>query len=308
MRRAALAIQDVVLLVYMSLVAVLLRARAPSGGPGPIFWQVLGGGVIFAATAVAARRVTKIPLRVRLNVYRVVIVTAIVWSYLILRDVLPIIRTDSVDASLAAADVRLFGTDVTLWLERWNRPAIIEWLSFYYFNYYTLNLAFVIGVLWIEGPGSSAVEFGIGTALLFSLGHLGYMCVPAFGPVTFFADRYHGPLQGGPFLRLMLASVEGGGAMKDVFPSMHTGASVWFALFSLHRARLDRRWRKPAAVTAFVVVNIVISTLVLRWHYVVDVLAGIALASAVAYASARVGPWEEERRRRLGLPGVWTFE
>ena len=60
--------------------------------------------------------------------------------------------------------------------------------------------------LWIEGvghgghaggrpqtPGPSAVEFGIGTGLMFSLGHLGYMAVPAFGPVTFFADRYHGP-------------------------------------------------------------------------------------------------------------------
>jgi membrane-associated phospholipid phosphatase len=131
--------------------------------------------------------------------------------------------------------------------------------------------------------------------------------VPAFGPVVSYAGRYQGPLQGGPFLHLVLASVEGGGAMKDVFPSMHTGGSVWFALFALHRARLDRRWRVPAALAVFVAANIVVSTVVLRWHYAVDVLAGIALASVVAFAAAQIAPWEEARRKELGMPGVWTF-
>ncbi len=135
------------------------------------------------------------------------------------------------------------------------------------------------------------------------------MAVPAFGPVTFFARAAtHGPLQGAPSSRLVIASVASGGAMKDVFPSMHTGASVWYALFALHRARLDRRWRRPAAVAAFVVANIVFSTLVLRWHYVVDVLAGITLATVVALVAARLAPWEEARRRRLGLAPVWRFE
>ena len=84
---------------------------------------------------------------------------------------------------------------------------------------------------------------------------------------------------------------------------MHTAGSVWFALFALHRARLDRRWRIPAALAAFTAANIVVSTVVLRWHYVVDVLAGITLASTVAFAAARIAPWEEARRKRLGLPG-----
>ncbi len=307
MRRAALALQDIVLLVYLSTVAVLYLVRAP--GPGPVFWRLVGGTVLLAVTAVVARTVTRIPLRARLGVYRVVIVGAIVWSYLVLRDVLPVVRHDTVDPSLAAADARLFGTDPTLWLERWNRPAIVEWLAFFYFNYYTLMVAFVIGVLWIEGPRSpAAVEFGVGTALLYCIGQLGYMVVPAFGPVAFFADRYHGPLVGGTFLHLVLDSVASGGAQKDVFPSMHTGGSVWYALFALHRATLDRRWRWPAAATVFVVANIVVSTVVLRWHYVVDVLAGITLATLVALAAARLGPWEEARRRRLGMPAVWSFD
>ena len=310
MRRAALALQDLVLLAYLSTVLVLLRVRAPASGPGPAFWPLVCGTLLLGTTAVVARTVTRIPLRLRLGVYRVIIVGAIVWSYLVLRDVLPIVRTDSVDASLAAADARIFsGTDPTLWLERLNRPGVIEWLSFFYFNYYTVILAYVIGVLWIEGPRSpAAVEFGIATALLFSIGHLGYMAVPAFGPVVYFADRYEGPLQGGIFLRLVLDSVASSGAQKDVFPSMHTGGSVWYALFAVHRAWVDRRWRWPAAASVFVVANIVVSTVVLRWHYVVDVLAGITLATCVALAAARLWPWEEARRKRLGMPAVWSFE
>jgi membrane-associated phospholipid phosphatase len=306
MRRAALALQDLILLAYLGVVTLLFRLRSP--GPSPVFWQLLGGTVLLATTAVVARTATRLPHRLRLGVYRVVIVTAIVWSYVLLRDVLPVVRPDAVDATLAAADAHLFGVEPTLWLERLNHAPVVEWLSFFYFNYYTLMLAFVIGVLFVEGPGPSADTFGIGTALLFSLGHLGYMAVPAFGPVVHYAGRYQGPLQGGPFLHLVLASVEGGGAMKDVFPSMHTGGSVWFALFALHRARQDRRWRVPAALAAFTTANIVVSTVVLRWHYAVDVLAGITLASAVAYVAVRLAPWEAARRKRLGLPGGWTFE
>ena len=91
-------------------------------------------------------------------------------------------RHDTLDATLAAADAHLSGVEPTLWLERLNRPPVIEWLSFFYFNYYTLQLAFVIGVLYVEGPGPSADEFGFETALLYTVGQLSYMVVPDLDP------------------------------------------------------------------------------------------------------------------------------
>ena len=205
MRRAALAFQDLILLAYLAVVTLLYGLRSP--GPAPVLFQLVSAArsVLFAATAIAARRATRLPRRLRLGAYRAVIVAGIVWSYLVLRDVLPVVRPDSLDATLAAADAHLFGVEPTPLAGAPEPPARDRVaLVLPTFNYYTLQLAFVIGVLYVEGPGPSADEFGFGTALLYCVGQLGYMLVPAFGPVVHYAVRYQGPLQGGPFLHLVL--------------------------------------------------------------------------------------------------------
>lgn len=302
---SVLALQDLIVLAYMALCAILLWIRSPSPGPGPVIREIYACLVLIPGAAYAARAVPQIPRVLRLNFYRVVVVGSILWGYLMLRDVLPVIRPDSVDSSLAAADQLIFGGQPVLWLERLNKRWFIEWMSFFYFNYYTLLGLHILGAVWISRSPRVAAEFGIGTALLFCIGHVGYMCVPAYGPVVYFADRFQAPLDGTTFWGLVYRSVAAGGALKDVFPSLHTGASTWLALFAVHQAVLDKRWRIPAAITVFFAANIVVSTLVLRWHYAIDVLAGLTLASSVAYAAAKLVPYEEARRKRLGWPPVW---
>ena len=225
-----------------------------------------------------------------------------------LRDVLPAIRTDAVDSTLHSIDGKLFRGEPILWLERLNHRAIIEWLSFFYFSYYALHLAFVVGVLWIARPGRVTAEYGIGIVLVIGLGQLLYMAVPAFGPVVFLADRFHAPLDGGVFWRLVASSVQSAGAQKDVFPSLHTAGPTWMTILAIRQAQIQRAWRWPAAITCFFAVNIVVSTMVLRWHYVIDVIAGLTLAAFSAFAAARLARWEEGQRRARGAPPVWTFK
>ena len=45
----------------------------------------------------------------------------------------------------------------------------------------------------------------------------------------------------------------------------------------------------------------------LRWHYAIDVFAGIALAVSVAWAVPRLVTWEERRRARFGSQGAWIL-
>lgn len=304
-RWRVLAIHDWVVVVYMFIVAALLWIRSPPPGPGPVIREVFAAIVVIPAAAFLARSMPRVPYVLRINAYRLVLVGTILWSYLMLRHVLPVIRPDSVDASLAAWDQRIFGGQPVLWAEKLNKRWFIEWMSFFYWNYYTLLLAHIVGAVWISRNPRTATEFGIGTSLLFGLGHLGYMSVPAYGPYVHFASRFQGPLDGTTFWNLVWKSVSAGGALKDVFPSLHTGASTWLALFAVHQATLDKRWRIPAAITCFFTANIVVSTIVLRWHYAIDVIAGLTLASFVAYVAAKAAPWEEARRKRLGMPPVW---
>ncbi len=308
LRAGAPSVHDALVIAYMSLVVGLLWVTAPASGPPPVIHQAYGALALMLGASFFTRALPEVPRLLRVNVYRLVIVWIMIWSYLMLRDVLPAIRTDSVDSTLHGIDGRIFGGEPILWLERLNHRPIIEWLSFFYFSYYAMHIAFIVGVLWIAPQGRATAEYSIGIVLIIGIGQLLYMAVPAFGPVVFLADRFHAPLDGGFFWRIVAGSVESAGAQKDVFPSLHTAGPTWMAILSVRQAQRHEAWRWPARITCFFAVNIVISTMVLRWHYVIDVLAGLTLAAFSAFAAARLARWEEDRRRARGAPAVWTFK
>ena len=52
--------------------------------------------------------------------------------------------------------------------------------------------------------------------------------------------------------------------------------------------------------------QIAISTMFLRWHYLIDVIAGLVLAAVVSHLSARIAIWEDEKRRGAGKEPVFT--
>jgi len=43
----------------------------------------------------------------------------------------------------------------------------------------------------------------------------------------------------------------------------------------------------------------------LRWHYLIDVVVGVALASTAVWISRPITRWELARRERLGYGDVW---
>ena len=96
--------------------------------------------------------------------------------------------------------------------------------------------------------------------------------------------------------------------MKDIFPSLHTAAPTWFTLFAFQRAKHDPRWRWPARVTAFFAANIIFSTVFLRWHYVIDVAAGLLLAFTASRLAVRLARIEEQWRSRHSFPAPWSLD
>ena len=137
--------------------------------------------------------------------------------------------------------------------------------------------------------------------MVYVIGHLGYMLVPGFGPYHHLAGQFEHDIQGGLFWKLVVATVEGAGAQKDIFPSLHTAAPTFFAIFSfMHRRTLPFRYTWP--VVGFFATQIILATMFLRWHWLIDVVAGFTLATTAAFVSRKVVDWEWTRRARLGLP------
>src|SRR6185369_2369961 len=96
--------------------------------------------------------------------------------------------------------------------------------------------------------------------LLYALGYLGYLFMPATGPVDFLAPQFQHALQGGPQYQRMMDGVKLTGVDHGALPSLHVGASVYLCLFEWRHNRLRGIAYLPLAGL------IVISTLFLRWH------------------------------------------
>jgi len=107
----------------------------------------------------------------------------------------------------------------------------------------------------------------VGFCTLYALGYVGYTLLPAAGPVAEMGQRTGGWLTqvGGNFIAQRTNGV-------DVFPSIHMAASLFLLLFDWEHRR-NHFWWVLAPV-----VGLWISTVFLRYHYGIDLVAGIALA------------------------------
>lgn len=300
------AVHDWVVLAYLLLLnAAVLRAPA-----GPVRTQVLGatGGLLAALVAVLLlvrggmlRHGLIAPLA-----YRTVLYGTVQASYFILGDLLPLVNPTTLDTELFQLDAALFGFEPALYMDRWVNPITTEWFSFFYFGYFFLLALHVIPMLLLARHRRLMSEFAFGMLIVFCVGHSVYMIVPGFGPYRALADSFQNALPAGLWHDTVMSAVSAGGAQKDIFPSLHTAAPTFITLFSFrNRDRIPFRWSWP--LVAFFTVNIIIATMFLRWHYVIDIVAGLLLATLAITLGAYVARWEAARRDALGLTREWPL-
>jgi hypothetical protein len=144
----------------------------------------------------------------------------------------------SADAALAKVDrILFFGTSPALWMEARLTPGWLELLAFAYgFFVPFINLSILVGVF--GRPDRERDLFVTGLALLYAMSFLGYLFLPARGPVVEMAGEFQAPLLGGIFHQIVLTSVERSGGPHGAFPSLHVGVSLYVCFFDLAFNRL----------------------------------------------------------------------
>jgi hypothetical protein len=236
-------------------------------------------------------------------IYRVSVLTAFLMSYFHLREILPQVSSRVVDQQILAFDLSVFGFEPALAWDRFVNAQTTEWFAFFYFSYFFMLLIHVFPMMLADRNSKRLAHFCLGVFMVYVIGHIGYMIVPGYGPYRHLAGQFDNELQGGLFLRLVIATVDAGGAQKDIFPSLHTAAPTFFAIFSyMHRRSLPFRYTWP--IVTFFATQIILATMFLRWHWLIDVIAGLVLATGAAFASRAIVSWEWKRRARVGLPPV----
>ncbi len=290
-----LAAQDVIALAFH--LCMWFRALAAPDSPGATIARA--STVFFLLVTIAAFAVSRGEIlpsrRARSLVYRLGIFLPIFLSYFQGMVLLPALQADLYDLRLLAIDELLVGTTPAVWLAQFNYRPLIEWVAFFYYCYFYVLAGMILPALFSDS-GRRMQEILAGSLLVATVGHVVYTIVPGLGPyATLVFDE---PLNGGFWWRQVEAAVAAAGAQLDIFPSLHTAYPVFFALLA-YRHRHDRVFRYLWPIIAFIALNIVAATMVLRWHWLIDVLAGLLLAFAALRFAIFVGDREQYRGTRL---------
>ena len=299
------AYHDWLVFIYFVVLCVLSLTAPPGQGRDVCVVGMHGLMLCFLVVVTAVR--TKAirgtfwaPMAYRLGVYG-----SVQASYFFLRDLLPLVNpTRNFDAPLYRLDLALFGFEPAVYFASWVSPGMTEWFSFFYFSYFCLLGFHIFPVLALARNQQLLGEFCFSMIWLYCVGHFLYLLVPGFGPVIALSHEFSTPLPNGLWYDMVIATVSGAGAQMDIFPSLHTAAPVFFTLFAYrHRDRLPFRYAWP--VLAFFSLNIMLATMYLRWHWIIDVIAGVAHASTALYVAQRLTASELARRKALDLTQNW---
>ena len=257
-----------VALAVLTVLALLLRGRLED--PSAMLLGYAGLGAALIVMTALSFRADSLPMP---------------WSFLVdfypalflpllfntLEPLIEALRGGPRDDLLIAADRWIFGVDVTIWMQRLIRPHLNDLFYTFYATYYFIALTPGV-ILWIRDR-PTARRFVFTLMVVYYVSYAGYFAIPALGPRFAQASEYTVSLVTTPIAHWINDTINNLEKTKyDVFPSGHTMISVAVLLVAWKRAR-DVFWYLLPVAT-----GLIIATVYCRYHYVVDVIAGTALA------------------------------
>jgi len=254
-------------LVGLMGVVLLFRDQVPLWR-SLLFRYTLWLGVLFVLKATSDREILG-RVGAFLNAFSPLLF--IVLIYLSLGDLIQYLHAD-VDAALIRIDHFLFGVHPTVWMERWIVPWFTDVMSFCYFSYYFLPVTLVL-TLYL---GNRRQDFNEAVFVLlfgYYLSFIGYILFPAIGPRFTLTDLQSVPLEASfftDFVRDILNAAEHN--KRDCMPSGHTQLALMVLYLSYRFKRVLFYILLP------IVCGLILSTVYLRYHYVIDLMVGTALA------------------------------
>ena len=186
---------------------------------------------------------------------------------------IPAIRTTDADAFLSNLDFRLWGVHPTVWLERIQSAGLTEFLQIIYTLFVPVVLVPAF-LFWRKRNYAGFQYFAFLIALGYLVSYVGYLIVPARGPRFLLVQLQHVPLRGLWLFDAMQSTLDHlESAHYDCFPSGHTELTILAWWSTRHFGRPTLFWLYFAYTLC-----IIFATVYLRYHYSVDVLAGVVAA------------------------------
>jgi membrane-associated phospholipid phosphatase len=271
------------------LLSLLFRGRIPLW-QDLVFRYVLWIGLLFVIRLSFERGQG----RLRTFVHTFSPILFIVLIYESLGDLIQYLMPD-IDRALIRIDLLLFGVHPSLWMQSWVMPWLTDLLSLAYLSYYFIPLTLVLVLYLRDRPHLDRAIFIL--TLGYYVSFIGYILFPAVGPRYAMEHLYTVPLEGSfitDWVRDGLNAIEHN--KRDVMPSGHTQLAL-MALFLAYRYK-----RVLFYVLLPIVSGLLLSTVYLRYHYIIDLIAGAVLAVVCFAAGTWIcDHWEQGDRPQRGI-------
>ncbi|PJB83858.1 MAG: hypothetical protein CO090_00530 [Acidobacteria bacterium CG_4_9_14_3_um_filter_49_7] len=187
-----------------------------------------------------------------------------------------LLRIAPKDGAMKAIDSFLFTKPLPLLMQNWSDQLFIDTMWIFYIWVYYLFPVCLMGYLYfVVGDESEFRRLRRGLVIVLLGGYIGYILVPVAGPLFTIGAQFTQPILTKPVLKKLVFDT-----LRynwDCFPSLHT-AVPWLFTFLL--------WRRGSwclrSLCLIAAAGVTLSTVVLRFHYGIDLIAGLVWAASVA--------------------------
>ena len=218
----------------------------------------------------------------------------IVLIYESLGDLIQYLHPD-IDQRLIQIDFSIFGVHPTLWMQQWIVPWLTDLMSLAYISYYFLPVILIV-VLYLKGRMEEFNRSIFILAFGYYISFIGYILFPAIGPRYTMTHLYSVPLEGSfitDFVRDVLNALEHN--KRDCMPSGHTQIALMVLC-------LAHRYEKFLFYIFFpIICGLILSTVYLRYHYVIDLFVGAMFAVGCLIIGPRLYRWWNNKLRNLRI-------
>ncbi len=194
--------------------------------------------------------------------------------------VVPYVSAWRADDFLARMDLALLGVNPTEWATRWAAPWLTEILYYCYLFYFPMPLI-LLGWMYARSMIPEIEEAYFVYLTCYYVSYVLYFIFPAEGPRFHLVAVHPAPLPGLTLTEPIRGLIDALEPSKlDAFPSLHAAILLTTMMFAFRHNRRMFGWLLAPAI------GTTVSLVYCRYHYVVDVVAGLAIA-ALNYGLAK---------------------
>ncbi len=177
------------------------------------------------------------------------------------------------DSRLIAFEHKLTGTIPSVWLAQHARPWLSEIVMAGYFSYYFIIPLGAL-LLWTKRETEKFQLLILAVCIGFFISYAGFITYPVEGPRYAIPHLHPGTVVGPFFVKLVKFVIDKGAIHGGCMPSSHVAVAV-IVLMALYRGARNWFWALLPLV-----MGLAVGTVYGRFHYVSDVVVGLAIAPA----------------------------